>query len=317
MIRLNMGIYLSIADRSNLPLIEKLKKILGDEIPIWDVYQQPEMDKVTMVVAWKHPHGSISKKQFPNLKIISSLGAGVEHLVQDKSIEKDIFLTRIIELSLQSGMQQYAAWACFHILKNISAYESLKSQHQWKVLPETIQPLVGIIGFGQLGQAIAQGLHYLGFQVAAYKRQPINENLSYPVLASTEISLLEFLANKQIILNVLPATENTKNIFNKTIFDAMLPNSGFINIGRGNQVVEDDLLEALNRGLIKHAILDVFQNEPLPANHPFWGHPKVTITPHVASITQPDKAAEVIADNYQRVMNNLSPKFLVNREKGY
>ena len=110
MIRLNMGIYLSIADRSNLPLIEYLKKLLGDEVPIWDVNQQPEMDKVTMVVAWKHPHGSISKKQFPNLKIISSLGAGVEHLIQDKTIEKDVFLTRIIELSLQSGMQLLANW---------------------------------------------------------------------------------------------------------------------------------------------------------------------------------------------------------------
>lgn len=312
-----MGIYLSIADRSNLPLIENLKKILGEEVPIWDVYQQPERDKVTMVVAWKHPYGSISKKQFPQLKIISSLGAGVEHLLQDKTIEKDIFLTRIVEHSLQSGMQQYAAWACFHILKNMPTYELLKSKHEWKVLPETIHPLVGIIGLGQLGKAIAQGLHFLGFQVAAYKRLPTDEKFSYPVLASTQISLLEFVANKQIILNVLPATENTKNIFDQSIFDAMMPNSGFVNIGRGNQVVENDLLEALERGVIKHAILDVFENEPLPANHPFWNHPKVSITPHVASITQPNKAAEVIADNYQRVINNLTPKFLVNRERGY
>lgn len=312
-----MGIFLSIADRSNLPLIESLKTLLGDDVPIWDVHQIPEYDKVTMVVAWKHPYGSISKNQFPNLKIISSLGAGVEHLLEDKTIEKDVFLSRIVEPSLQSGMQQYAAWACFHILKNISIYHLQQSQQKWQVLNETIQPYIGIIGFGQLGKAIAQGLHSLGYKVAAYKNNPIKLKYPFPVFASTDLLLEKFVIDKQIILNVLPATKNTKNIFSKDIFDAMPSNSGFINIGRGNQVDEKELLDALDRGPIKHAILDVFQTEPLPVEHPFWSHPKVTVTPHVASITRPEKAAEVIATNYQRMMNNLPPQFMVNREKGY
>lgn len=317
MIHRNMGIYLSVADRSNLSLIKSLKSLLGDDVPIWDVNQVPEHNKVTMVVAWKHPFGSISKSQFPNLKIISSLGAGVEHLLEDKTIEKDIFLSRIVEPSLQTGMQQYAAWACFHILKKIPQYHSQQSQQKWQVLPESNQSTIGVIGFGQLGKAIAQGLHSLGWQVTAFKRQPVQEKHPFLVQASTELSLEEFVVDKQIILNVLPATKNTKNIFGKAIFEAMLPNSGFVNIGRGNQVEEKELLAALDRGPIKHAILDVFQTEPLPVEHPFWNHPKVTITPHVASVTQPEKAADVIATNYQRVMNNLPPNFLVNREKGY
>lgn len=312
-----MGIYLSIADRSNHSLIKSLKSLLGDSVPIWDVHQIPEYDMVSMIVAWKHPHGSISKNQFPNLKIVSSLGAGVEHLLEDKTIEKDIFVSRIVDPSLQFGMQQYAAWACFHILKDIPTYNFQQSQQKWQVLQEVTQSKIGVIGFGQLGKAIAQGLHSLGWQVAAYKKHPIQEKHPFPVQSSTELTLEEFVIDKKIILNVLPTTKNTKNIFGKTIFEAMAPNSGFINMGRGNQVMEKELLDALDNGPIQYAILDVFQTEPLPVEHPFWTHAKVTITPHVASITQPEKAAEVIATNYQRVMNNLSPKFLVNREKGY
>lgn len=312
-----MGIYLSIADRTNHHLIKSLKSLLGDDVPIWDVHQMPEYKKVTMVVAWKHPYGSISKNQFPNLKIVSSLGAGVEHLLEDKTIEKDIFLSRIVEDSLQTGMKQYAGWACFRLLKNIPLYQLQQSEQKWQVLDETIDPLVGVIGFGQLGRAIAEGLYALGYQIAAYKNQPIEEKIPFPVLTSTTFSLAEFVADKHIVLNVLPATQNTNKIFDKTIFKAMMPNSSFINMGRGNQVVEKDLLDALEVGPLKHVILDVMQNEPLPVHHPFWVHPKVTITPHVASITRPDKAAEVIAGNYLRVMNNLPPKFLVDREKGY
>lgn len=309
-----MAIAVIIPDRDTIILKQHLKLLLPDAT-IWIYPDIPAPEKVTMAVVWKHPPGIFSR--FPNLQLISSFGAGVEHLLDDPSLPKGIALTRIVDDTLSRSMRNYVMMAVLNIQRQFRTLQHQQRQELWQV-PNPIEiPLrVGILGLGMLGTQIAKGLVYMGIPVSGYS-QTAKEVSDIKTYSAEDTSLLDFVRKVNTLVCILPLTTETEGILNMELFRAMPRGSFLVNVGRGAQLVEEDLLQALSDELIREAWLDVFSNEPLPPGHPFWKHPCIVITPHIASVTNQEQAARILADNYRRLHSGQNLFFRVDRESGY
>jgi glyoxylate/hydroxypyruvate reductase A len=172
-----------------------------------------------------------------------------------------------------------------------------------------------MLGLGQLGRAAAQALACLGFDVLGWSATPRTMKGIRTLHGAERLDSL--LRETEILVNLLPLTPQTTGILRKQLFDVLPPRASVINVGRGEHLVEEDLIEALATGQISHAILDVFRTEPLPPHHPFWTHPGVSVFPHVAAATDPVSAAQLAAQNIAAFRADGTPLFLVDRRKGY
>lgn len=290
-----------------------VKRVPGLDMRVW-----PETGVATDIDAalvWNHPPGAL--KAFPSLRAILSLGAGVNHILDDPGLPPDVPIARIVDPGLATGMAEYAALAVLRYHRNFDVYERLQHEGRWKRLPipMTAARRVGVLGLGEIGSACARMIAGLGFPVAGWSRTP----KSVPGIASYAGSdgLAPFLARTDILVCVLPLTAATRGIINQATL-ATLPRGAFlINIARGAHVVDQDLISALDSGHLAGATLDVFAGEPLPREHPFWTHPKVTVTPHIASITNPDTAADGVAENLRRLADGRPLLNLADRTRGY
>jgi glyoxylate/hydroxypyruvate reductase A len=214
-------------------------------------------------------------------------------------------------------MVEYTVLTVLRYHRQIPQYEQLQRERRWKKLgiPDTAARRVGVLGLGEIGGACAKAVAALGFPVAGWSRTP----KAIPGIESFSGAgdLHRFLQRSDILVCVLPLTPDTRGILNANTL-AALPRGAFvINIARGGHVVDDDLIAALDYGHIAGATLDVFVPEPLPAEHPYWTHPKITLTPHVASLTNPRTAAVPIAENLRRLRDGRPFLHLVNRRSGY
>ncbi len=286
--------------------------------PQLDVRVYPDAgnpEEVDFALAWHPPLGVF--KKFSNLKAIASTGAGVDHILKDRDIPQEIIITRVVDKQLTHDMTSYLIAQVYGHLRNLAEYKVLQGQHTWrprKYRTES-QVRVGIMGMGVLGRDAALKFKQLGFKVLGWSRSA-KDITGVTVLAGQE-RLDEFLQQTDILICLLPLTAQTRNILNKQTF-AMLPAGALvINVARGEHLVEEDLLAALDSGHLQGACLDVFREEPLPPDHPFWGHPQITITPHVASITSPDSVAPQIVENYHRLKEGRPLQNVVSRQSGY
>ena len=273
-----------------------------------------DVNSVRYALVWNPPPGLL--KQLPGLKAILSLGAGVDALLADPTTPQ-LPVIRLLDAGLAPQMAEYAIYGVLHFHREIPAYCAQQSAEQWRPLAPVLasQWPVRVMGPGVIGGLIARHLVSLGYPVRCWSRS--GKSIEGVESFAGEDSLLEFLSGCRAIVNVLPLTSQTQGILNAKLFAAMPRGSYVINIGRGGHLVEPDLIAALDSGQIAGALLDVFDQEPLPASHPFWSHPGVIVTPHIAGVTVASEAEAQVVANVQRMERGEAPVGVVDRSKGY
>jgi glyoxylate/hydroxypyruvate reductase A len=294
-----------------------LEKALLEIDPNLDVEIWPRVDKkerLTFAVCWNHPEKVLGN--YPNLRAVSSLGAGVNHLLDDESLAADIPICRLITDSLQEQMGEYVLNAIVNYRLHIYEYFEHKKKGIWEQkssVPKKYAP-VGIMGLGEMGINVATLLVQHGYTVSGWSRsiKDIDGVKSY-----TKDQLNEFLSETKILVNLLPLTDETNGILDLDLFKKLKQPGYLINVGRGDHLVEEDLIYAFDMGYLEGACLDVFEEEPLPKNHSFWNRKQIMITPHIAAITPASQAAEVLVENYKRAMSGMDLLYEVDRMRGY
>ena len=253
-------------------------------------------------------------ERLPNLKLVQSLWMGVEQLLTDVALPRSVPVARLLDPGMIAAMTETVLahvldWHRLHF-----RYRAHQADRNWQPLPQVLasERTIGILGLGELGSVVAQTLYVRGFRVLGWSRR---QKDVVGVECLTEFN--EVLARSDLLVCMLPLTAQTRAILNAHAFDVMPEGACLINVARGAHVVEKDLIAALDSRWITHAYLDVFEAEPLPADHRLWTHPHVTITPHVAALTDPRTAVPKIAENIERVRRGEPPQGLVDRAAGY
>jgi len=271
--------------------------------------------KVDVVLTAAPAPGALA--QFTRLKLIQSIWMGVETLVADPTLPRDVPLARMIDPSMTRAMVETAA---AHVLNAHLRLDDLARQQRearWKLLrnPTADARVVGILGMGELGRAVAQMLRKLGFQVRGWSRTP--KEIEGVESFSGEEGLPAFLSGSEILVALVPLTPQTAGMIDADFLARLPVGAVLINLARGGVVNDDDLLAALDSGRLRHAVLDVFNIEPLPAEHRYWRHARVTVTPHMAALTNPYTAAAFVAENLRRLRSGEPLLGLVDRSRGY
>lgn len=249
---------------------------------------------------------------FGNVRLVQSLWAGVERIVTNPTLTQP--LARMVDPGLSRGMAEYCTgWTMrAHLEMDRCRQDGIWRNGQ--IPPLASQRPITILGMGHLGQATARYLRALQFPVTGVSQS--GRAIDDVTICRID-DLPRALSTAQIVIALLPDTPATCGILNARTL-AMLPEGAtIINPGRGTLIDDTALLAAMDAGQVGHAVLDVFHTEPLPADHPYWSHPKVTVTPHIAADTRPQTAVHVVADNLRRAMSNRQIRYLVDRDKGY
>jgi glyoxylate/hydroxypyruvate reductase A len=287
------------------------------EVRLFPEIGDPE--SIHYVCAWKPPAGLLAT--LPNLRAIFSLGAGVDHLTGDPSLP-DVPIVRIVDPDLTQRMVEYVV---LHVLlhhRNMKLYMRQQEARGWRehADPVASETRVGIMGLGALGRAAADALSRLGFRVAGWSQSPKRIG-GIETFAGTA-QLGSFLARTDVLVCLLPLTAETRGILRYDLFraltrDGALGGPVLINAGRGGLQVEHDILRALDDGTLAGASLDVFENEPLPAQSPFWNHPKVYVTPHNAAQNDPRALTGYVLTQIERHERGLPLENTIDRARGY
>lgn len=291
---------------------------LGRALPELDFRVWPEVgrrEEIDYALVWRPPAGMLAS--LPRLKAILSLGAGVDHLFDDTQLPAGLPVTRMVDAGLAVQMSEYAMYGVLHFHRNMDRYALMQRERQWRQLPAVLpsQRTVGVMGLGVLGGDFACKAQVMGFRVIGWSRRA--RGLEGVTEYHGSEGLAPFLAATQILVNFLPLTQETQGILDRTLF-AQLPRGAFlVNLARGGHLVEGDLLDALESGQLGGALLDVFVQEPLPAEHAFWKHPKIVVTPHIAGQAIADLMVEQVVDNIRRLERGDTPCGLVDRKRGY
>lgn len=285
----------------------------GIDIRVWP--DTGNADDIEFALSWQHPPGEF--KKFANLKCIASLGAGVDHILADPNLPAGVPITRVVNHSMAQSMSEYVVLVVLNHCRQFDTYRAGQSQKKWQPrIPLLAADMrIGIMGLGQLGYDAAKKLSTLGFPVSGWSRTP-KKIKGVDCFAGAQ-TLKTFLSQVRILICMLPLTPLTKGILNQKTFNRLPTGAYVINVARGAHLIEADLLEALDSGQLSGACLDVFTAEPLPPDHPFWEHPRITVTPHISSITFPRAVAPQIIENYRRSQTGKSLLNVVDPQRGY
>jgi len=253
----------------------------------------------------------------PNLKAVLSLWAGVDSLLGDPTFPRHIPLARMVDPLLGVDMTHFAIHWVLHFHRGLHRYAAFQQRAEWHPLPypEASERRVGVMGLGMLGSDAARQIAALGFAVAGW--DAVEKSLDGVETFAGAGRLSDFLKRTEILVVLLPLTPETEGIINADALAALPRGAFLISLARGGHVVDDDLLAALDSGHLSMALLDAFRDEPLPADHPFWRHPGIVVTPHVASKTTPRTAAAEIAVDVRRLLAGHMPRHLVDPARGY
>lgn len=280
------------------PWVERFRRLMPDRRVV-----TPEDDfdpaSVEYVASWKHkPH---ALAQLKNLKAIFSLGAGVDHLFADPGLP-DVPIARVVDADLTARMSEYVVLHCLMHLRQQRLYDAQQKQALWaddRFQLAAADVRVGIMGMGELGRDAAYKLRVMGFQVSGWSRSARTMR-DVKIYAGAD-KLPAFLAQTDILVVLLPLTDDTRGIIDASLLrglarDGRLGGPVLINAGRGGLQKESDIMACLADGTLMAATLDVFETEPLPGSSPLWHHPRVTVTPHNAAMSDPDSIGQQIAD---------------------
>ena len=280
------------------------------QMHVWPT--EADLSTVEMLLVWKPlPEGVISR--LPSLKLLSSMGAGVDHLLGDPQIPQSLPVMRIVDQYLAIDMTNYVMMSLLIYQRNYHQLRANQEKNLWDRLPYH-QLKVGVLGLGALGGHLAEQLVRSGFEVYGFSRTA-KEIEGVKTYHGDEMD--EFLAQPEVLVNLLPLNDHTKGILNYELFSKLNKGTYLINVARGGHLIDDDLLKALDEGLLSGAVLDVFNEEPLPSDHPFWQRKDIIITPHVASVTTPHSAIIQVLENAERFLNGQPLKYLADLERQY
>jgi glyoxylate/hydroxypyruvate reductase A len=260
-----------------------------------------------------------SLRGWPNLRLIQSLWAGVDRLLGDASLPSGVPLARMVDPAMSAAMAETALWATLALHRGFFAYARHQRESLWKVHAQRRADEIGVtlLGLGEMGRAVAARLQPLGYALSAWTRRAGREPPPGVRVEHGEAALVPLLSRSAIVINLLPLTDATRGLLDARFFAALPEHAALVNLGRGAHVVDADLLAALDSGHLRHAVLDVFRVEPLPAGHPFWRHPRVTVLPHAAALTDPRSAAAVAASNLRAARDGTTIAHLVDHARGY
>ena len=279
------------------------------EVRVWPQVGDPA--DIDYALVWRPEPGLLAS--LPNLKLILSLGAGVDHILCDPLLPHDVPIVRLVDPYMTDAMSEYVVLQVLRLHRQDLDYRAQQEAAVWRELAQknAAERCVGILGAGALGQDAARKLKRLGFDVALWSRS----ERAFEGLASYAgaAGLTALLGRSEILVCLLPLTAETEGILNTSTFTLLPKGAALINAARGGHLVEEDLLTALASGQLSAAVLDVFREEPLATGHPFWRHPRVIVTPHIAAATHPPTAAPIILDNIRRfeagrpLLNRVDP----------
>jgi glyoxylate/hydroxypyruvate reductase A len=283
------------------------------EFRVWPELGDPA--DVEYALVWKPPAGMLAS--LPKLRVIASLGAGVDHIFADPALPPHVPVVRLVDPYMVEAMSEYVVFQVLRLHRQDLAYLAQARRGEWRELrqPNAAQRRVGILGLGEMGGDAARKLKALGFDVAGWSRRP--RSLDGTRCYHGAAGLSEMLASTEILVCLLPLTAETENILDARLFSQLPRGAAIINAGRGGHLVDADVIPALDSGQLSAAVLDVFRTEPLPPDHPFWRHEKVVVTPHVAAATNPETAVRVVAETFRRARDGEPLAGVVDRTSRY
>ena len=258
----------------------------------------------------------------PQLRLVQSLWAGVEKLLADTTLPPAVPLARMVDPAMNRAMAETALWAVLALQRGFFSYAALQLAGEWRPHAQrrAADVHVLVLGLGQMGRAVACGLTAQGFRVNAW-HTGLNAAAAPPpqgvAVHGGAAALAALWPAAEIVVNLLPLTPVTRGLLDADVFAALPPGASLVNLARGAHVNDADLLAALDRGHLQHAVLDVFDVEPLPAEHAYWRHPQVSVLPHVAALTDARSASAVVASNLRALRDGGPLAHLVDRGRGY
>ena len=270
--------------------------------------------EVDYLVAWTPPENLASR--FPQLKILFSVGAGVDQFDLSQ-LPTSLPVVRMVEPGLTQGMVEYVTFAALALHRDMPQYLQQQEQQLWQSHPviSAGKRRIGVLGLGELGLASLNMLKSFGFECHGWSR---SGNTPAGVTGWAGIEQLgAFLAHSDILVCLLPLTEQTRGMLNAELFAQLPAGAALIQVGRGQHLVAEDLIAALDSGHLRAAVLDVTNPEPLPSGDALWQHPAVWITPHIASQTQPETAVNALLANLQRFEQGQPMHGEIDKTKGY
>lgn len=274
----------------------------------------PEAGLATTAASWFPDLEKL--RQLPELGLIHSIAAGVEHLNLNE-IRSDQSVCRVLDPHHQKGMFDYLLWGVLYFQRYLDRMIQQQKQQLWKQYRQNYSHhiQIGIMGLGHMGGYVAERFADMGYQVSGWSNSPKEIDRVKSYVGSEQLS--DFLAQSQILINLLPLTEENTGILSAELFQQLPEQVALIHVGRGPHLIEQDLLNALDSGHLRGAIVDVFEQEPLPTTHPFWQHEKIVVTPHIASHAPMSVVVEQILENDRRLNSGLALCHQVDLSKGY
>ena len=293
---------------------EELARLVPSlDLRIWPDIGNPE--DIDLALVWRAPPGVLAS--LANLKLILSLGVGADHVLEQEDVSPDIPVVRLVDEHCAASMTEFVLLNVLRFHRRDPVYVEQQRNRVWRAYPTRTAPQcrVGIMGLGSLGIPAAKALQGLGFCVAGWSRRP--RGIEGIACSWGDEGLEPFLGRSDILVCLLALTPATQGILCARTFEAMPRGAHVINCARGGHLVEEDLLAALESGRIAGAALDTTRAEPLPADHPFWDHPGIVLTPHAATGTNAPSAARHVAENIRRFHAGEPLLNVVDREAGY
>ncbi len=271
-------------------------------------------DDTKYVLAWKPPQGFL--QTLPQLRAVFSMGAGVDHITSDPDFP-DVPLIRQRDAGMGAQMAEYALYAALHYQRDFDLMRVNQQLGKWDTPVSRVRrrAKIGILGLGTLGSVVAQTLLANGFPVSGWSRT--DKSMEGVNCYSGDNQLSAFLADAELLICLLPDTPKTRGIVNADVLRQLPTGAVLVNVARGPLIVDEDLVNALDSGQLRGAMLDVFHREPLAIEHPFWAHPKVILTPHIAAETVFSASAHQVVSEIARMEAGLSPSEVVDLERGY
>ena len=292
------------------------RRVPGARVRLWQPGDTGPADYALMREA------PIEMLQGRKLKAVFAIGAGVDDILGQLKKHPDMLhpetpLFRLEDTGMSLQMQEYAVYHVLGWFRRFNEYQQQKREARWQHLANNKREdfSIGLLGAGVLGSSVAKSMQAWGFPVRCWSRSP--KQIDGVTSFHGADQLTEFLSGTQVLINLLPNTPQTVGIINRQLLSQLKPGAFLMNLARGPHVVDEDLLAALDAGEVKAAALDVFNMEPLPADHAFWSHPDIAITPHNAAVTLPEEAMDYISRSILQLEDNQMPEGRVNLALGY